>query len=93
MAKLGDPPPEFQRPQAHHDLPWKFREWFAGEGRGLNVNDTQFGRWVEGGVHQSWSRAYNNAWETFIQGNQSAGRSQVLQFLTQLLKSGMFPSN
>jgi RHS repeat-associated protein len=91
---MGQPPPNMSKPQAHHNLPWKFRAWFAGRGRGLNVNDPQFGRWVEGtppGEHQRWTSAYNMEWERFIQQNPSATRPEVLDFMNQLLSSGRFP--
>ncbi len=42
-----------KRPEAHHDLPWEIKPWF--NERGLDPNDPQFGRWVEGsldGPHQ-----------------------------------------
>ncbi len=90
---MGAPPRGMQNPQVHHELPWKFKDWFAGPGRGLNVNDPAFGRWVEGtppGQHQNWSWAYNDAWETFIQQNPNADRWQVLAFLSRLLSSGRF---
>lgn len=83
-----------QNPQGHHNLPWKFREWFAGEGRGLNVNNPQFGRWVEGtppGTHQNWTRAYEDEWTTFIENNRTASRQEVLDHLDELLNSGRFP--
>ena len=92
---MGAPPPEFANPQVHHNLPWRFRAWFAGQGRGLNVNDPIYGRWVEGtppGPHQIWSGMYELEWETFITNNPNATRPQVLAFLDRLLASGRFPS-
>jgi RHS repeat-associated protein len=95
MEKAGiKPPPGMKSPQAHHDLPWRFKDWFAAERRGLNVNDPQFGRWVEGtppGQHQVWTRAYEDAWTEWILKNQNATRQQVLDFLNQLLPSGSYP--
>ena len=72
MDRLGSPPSNIATPQAHHSLPWHYREWFAK--RGLNVNDPQFGAWVDAtpglsGNHQSWSRAYNQEWSDFIRDN------------------------
>jgi len=95
LQKLGSPPATFNNPQAHHNLPWKFRDWFAGQGRGLNVNDPQFGRWVEGspqGPHQNWTRAYEDAWTEWIGNNQNASQQDTLDFLNRLLSSGKFPS-
>ncbi|MGQ9683061.1 MAG: hypothetical protein ACUVX9_11025 [Anaerolineae bacterium] len=90
---MGEPPHGMVNPQAQHDLPWDFREWFAGEGRGLNVNDPSYGRWVEGnppGRHQNWSREYNLERKDFIAQNPNASRSDVLGFLDQLRASGRF---
>ncbi|MEJ5347016.1 MAG: hypothetical protein WHS83_19085 [Chloroflexus sp.] len=96
LEKAGiRPPSSMANPQAHHNLPWKFREWFAGPGRGLNVNDPQFGRWVSGtppGSHQRWTAVYEQEWAQFIRANPHATRQQVLAFLDELLKSGRFPS-
>jgi hypothetical protein len=93
MVRNGGLPQGFNNPQAHHDLPWVLRDWFAGAGRGMNVNDPAYGRWVEGGsVHQGWSRRYNEAWRDFIRKNPNATRQQVLDYLQQLLNSGQFPS-
>ena len=94
MERAGIKPPSgLKKPEVHHDLPWKFKEWFAGESRGLNVNDVQFGRWVEGtppGKHQNWTKAYERAWEQWMKSNQNATQQQVLEFLDQLLASGKF---
>jgi hypothetical protein len=96
MVRLGNTaPPGMQKPQVHHNLPWNFRDWFAGPGRGLNVNDPQFGRWVSGsphGPHQRWTSAYNDAWQAFIEANPNAKRRQVLDYLNQLVDSGRYPS-
>ena len=32
---------------------------------GINIHNPLFGSWVDR-AHQSWSRAYNDAWELFI---------------------------
>ncbi len=93
-AAMGNPPSDMVQPQAHHNFPWTFRQWFAGEGRGINVNDPAYGRWVEGnpmGTHQNWSRAYELEWATFIRVNPKATRAQIFPFLEQLLSSGRFP--
>jgi RHS repeat-associated protein len=90
---MSPPPSGMTNPQAHHDLPWEFRDWFAGPRRGLNVNDPRFGQWVEGtppGLHQNWTRAYSDAWRTFIENNPTADRWQVMAFLRRLLSSGRF---
>jgi len=92
---MGSPPSDLTNPQAHHNLPWRLREWFAGEGRGLSVNDPAYGRWVEGtppGPHQTWSNEYDLAWQSFRDASPAASRNQVLAFLSELLSSGRFPS-
>jgi hypothetical protein len=94
-SAMDAPPSNMVNPQAHHDLPWTYREWFAGEGRGLNVNDPAYGRWVEGtppGPHQMWSNDYELEWMTFKSNNPNANKLQVLNFLEKLLSSGRFPS-
>ncbi len=86
-AAMGHPPAGLPNPQAHHDLPWTLRDWFAGEGRGLNVNDPAFGRWVSGtppGSHQRWTPAFEAEWRGFIQRNTNASRQEVLDFMNQL---------
>ncbi len=93
-AGMGVPPVGMTKPQAHHNLPWELRDWFAGPRRGLNVNDPRFGRWVEGtrpGLHQNWSPEYSDAWRAFVEYNPTADRWQVEAFLKQLLSSGRFP--
>ena len=62
---MGDAP--FDGAQAHHGLPWNYKNWFAG--KGLNVNDPKYGALVKGGGnggHQSWSKAYDKVWRDFI---------------------------
>ncbi len=67
--------PAFPGAQAHHDLPWKWKDWFWENG--FNVNDPAYGRWVGQG-HQSWSGAFNDAWEEFIGSNPT--RDQIIDF-------------
>jgi hypothetical protein len=75
-------PAGMHNPQAHHELPWVHKKWFAEHG--LDVNDPAYGRWVEGNpktwewykawlkqkkdweFHQNWSADYNEAWRQFI---------------------------
>ena len=92
-AQRIKPPQGMVKPQAHHNLPWKHREWFAE--RGLNVNDPKFGRWVSGtqpGPHQKWTPRYGKEWDDFISKNPNATRKKVLDHLKKLLRSGKFPS-
>ena len=93
-SRMGEAPAGMVKSQAHHNLPWKFREWFAGAGRSLDVNDPRFGRWVEGtrpGRHQNWTRAYEDAWQAWIEANRNASRQQVLDYLQSLLDSRLYP--
>jgi hypothetical protein len=87
---MGEPPADMLEPQAHHELPWKHRNFFAR--RGMNVNDVQYGRWVEGVQHRRWSKAYTDAWDTFVLDNPQANAEQILAHLAQLKSGGAFPS-
>ena len=87
LLSRGQPPAGMRNPNAHHDLPWEHREWMASEGRGLNVNDSAYGRWVEGtppGGHQRWTPGFRAEWDAFIEANPNASRGQVLDFLNRL---------
>ncbi len=84
---MGQPPAEMANPNAHHDLPWKYKDWFAGPNRGLNVNDAQFGRWVEGrppGGHQKWTSVFETEWQQFISRNRNANANDVIDFMNNL---------
>ena len=73
MIKAGNKKPG-RNYQAHHDLPWEFREWFAAHK--IDVNDAQYGRWVHIDDHKKWHNEepkFNDIWEDFIydaNGNQ-----------------------
>lgn len=82
---MGEPPSNMVKPQAHHDLPWNHREWFAK--RGLDVNDPQYGRWVEGnpyGSHQSWSKDYDGEWLSFMDEYPDAKPEQILDKVDEI---------
>jgi len=53
--------------QAHHVFPQKFAERF--EKLGINVHDPRFGAWWDAVEHGAHSRAYNDVWQGFFQGN------------------------
>jgi hypothetical protein len=55
--------------QAHHVFPQKFARDF--EQLGINVHDPRFGAWWDAVEHGKHSRAYNDAWDEFFQGNPS----------------------
>ncbi len=91
---MGTPPKNMKNPQAHHNFPWTFRNWFAEKGRGINVNNPAYGRWVEGtppGKHQSWSAEYEAQWASYIDSYPKATRTDVNSFLISLLHSGKYP--
>jgi len=86
MLKQGAKP--FNDAQAHHGLPWEFRNWFAG--KGLNVNNPNFGAWVKGGGnggHQSWSKAYSNEWLKFMTRYPDASSVQISKFFNSIRTS------
>ena len=78
MLRQGPQPADTQ---AHHELPWTFRKWFAS--KGLNVNDPSYGKWV-GVNHQKWTDTYERAWRSFKNFNPDATPAQVLAKLEQL---------
>jgi hypothetical protein len=83
--RLGNPPPGMRNPQAHHDLPQRFRRRFASVG--LDVDNPAYGRWVEGtppGRHQRWSREFNDAWIEFFNQHANPTRRQVLREMNRL---------
>jgi len=61
---IGEPPAHLKQPHAHHDLPVEFQKEFAG--LGININEAQFGRWVEGAPHNKWSGQFSDEWKTFL---------------------------
>jgi hypothetical protein len=66
MIRAGDTKPGIDY-EAHHDLPWEFREWFAAHK--IDVNDAQYGRWVHIDDHKTWHNEnpkFNEVWEDFI---------------------------
>jgi hypothetical protein len=88
---MGQPPAGMTNPNAHHDLPWTFRDWFAQ--RGLNVNDPRFGRWVEGtppGGHQRWSAAFDAEWRQFKDRFPNATADDVIAFMNRLRSDPRF---
>ena len=50
--------------EAHHVLPFKFRERFRKSG--INVNDPIYGAWVDKVKHSKFSGAYNKEWKAFF---------------------------
>lgn len=78
--------------QAHHDLPWRFREWFAAHK--IDVNDAEYGRWVDIDNHEAWHNEnpkFNDVWENFIydaNGNQvRRSKDEILGKLAEIRNS------
>jgi len=90
LAKnMGPKPSHLKAPQAHHDLPVVFQETFAD--LGIDINNRQFGRWVEGSAHSKWSAAFNDEWKRFLDpANGKRTRQQVLDFMDKLRKDPRF---
>ena len=107
-----DPPPTGvfrDSPQLHHELPWgirledelKSRHIFAEFG--LDVNDPQFGKWVEPELHAGWSNGANSwteGWRNFLENDLSGvtdlnlGRQMILDKLEEMRAGyldGRFP--
>jgi hypothetical protein len=91
MFKAGNAKPlDMNNPNAHHGLPWKYREWFAS--KGLNVNNPQYGFWVEGRPHSLWSWEYNNIWAEFIFDYPGASSQMITDYMWELMLGGYFLS-
>ena len=83
MLKEGHAPgPNYQ---AHHGLPWKNKDYF--NQAGLDINSSQFGRWVKGGGgggHQSWSKRYGALWDTFIDRHPTPNAKDIVNYFRRL---------
>jgi hypothetical protein len=74
---------QWNRYQAHHTLPQRFRAWFAE--RGFVIDDPVYLRWWcskpgVAGNHPSMWRDYNRRWARFIEDHPKASRKQILSF-------------
>lgn len=78
----GPPPADGQTYVAHHTLPVKNHAAF--ERAGIDTTNPAYGSWVEEGAHRAFSGEYENAWDTFLQNNPQANRTQILDFGRQL---------
>ena len=71
--------------QAHHGLPWAFKDYF--DAAGININNPFFGRWVKGGGnggHQSWSYRYNKIWENYINNHALPNAADIIDYFLKL---------
>jgi hypothetical protein len=91
MKRAGLEPPSGSH-QAHHDLPWEFREWFAAHK--IDVNDAAYGRWVHIDDHKTWHNEnpkFNDVWEDFIydaNGNQlRRSKDEIIAKLNEIKAS------
>jgi RHS repeat-associated protein len=91
---LGKPPKGLKSPQAHHDLPVDFKEWF--ESRGIkDINAPEHGRWVSGapdGPHQCWTKQFNEEWRKFIEKNPTASPEEIIKQRDLMRGSGKYPA-
>ena len=69
---------------AHHILPQKFKDWFISRGIN-NIHDPRFGVWWDMHTHRQSARAYNLAWEEFINRNPNASTQEITNFARQLM--------
>ncbi len=83
---MGDPP--FEGAQAHHKLPWLFKDKFAQAG--LDVNDPQYGSWVEPHAHARFSYGYNRQWRLFFKNNPSPSHLDIINELQRLDNTGLY---
>ena len=89
MIEAGNHP-SFEGAQAHHELPWEFREEFAS--RGLNVNDAEFGKWV-GDNHQIWSSEYQMKWRKWLDAHPSSTGTHIRALLSKIRASTKWGKN
>jgi hypothetical protein len=65
MIKAGNYPPQNGKTyHAHHIFPQKFKKFFSSIG--IDVNDANFGIWVESHEHLTNAYSYNKMWEIEI---------------------------
>jgi hypothetical protein len=81
--------------EAHHDLPWEMKEWFARHG--IDVNDAAYGRWANKADHKAWHQgdgrggAFNAWWRKvedderldMLNGNSPLTKLQIIEKLEE----------
>lgn len=84
-------PAHLVNPEVHHDLPFRWRQWFVA--RGLDVNDPRHLRWVEGtqpGGHKLWTPQFEEEWLTFMNrelmdaGESGYSKQTILDFMNEI---------
>ncbi len=90
IRQHGPPPSHMTRPEAHHDLPRKFRDRF--QNAGLDIDDPKYGRWVEQHPHRQWSKGLNDEWQKFFNRHQNRRPTQaeILDKLSELQELDRF---
>ncbi len=81
---IGDPGTDYD---AHHMFPQKFRKIF--EAVGIDVDDSDFGIWLDIHEHRSDAKAYNKKWEEFFSGFESMNDisiDDIIEFVNSLDK-------
>ena len=86
----GPPPAWMKNPEAHHDLPRKFRRNF--ENAGVDIDDPKYGRWVERHPHRTWSSKLNDEWGEFFRLHTEPTQEQILRKLDDLKVRERYPS-
>lgn len=80
MKKLaGNITPEGK--QAHHMLPWNHRRSFWDAG--IDINDPQYGIWLDTHDHLSKSKEYDKAWADYLKDKHSA--EDIVKKMKQLM--------
>ena len=70
--------------QAHHLLPQQFVKRF--ERIGLDINNPQFGRWLDNDLHLKGAYKYNNEWSLFFETNPSPTQAEVLKEADRIMR-------
>lgn len=99
MEAAGIPAPStLQNPEVHHNLPFKFVEWFAAHGI-TDIHQARYMRWVEGtkpGLHQVWTPEFNRRWQAFIDAENITEvgngytQQQIFNLMDQLAGNPLF---
>ncbi len=67
---------------AHHNLPVQFSNFF--DSKGINLNNTTFGSWVDRVQHSGMSNEFNQDWASYIRNNSTASTEEILNFARDL---------
>ena len=76
--------------QAHHALPWEFRDFFTSKSISININDAKYGVWLKQGEHSAVTYGknvgmkYNDLWYDKISSGTLNSARDVEQFAKDL---------